>query len=85
MACVDSYLECLRSEGLNPQSAREARSKLSIYLSGKVLDKRYANNDDSRREFLSQAVEMKWWRDENMWDSPAFDDAKAFLRQLLAD
>ena len=85
MACVDSYLECLRSEGLNPQSAREARSKLSIYLSGKVLDKRYANNDDSRREFLSQAVEMKWWRDENMWDSPAFDNAKAFLRQLLAD
>lgn len=84
MDCVGSYLECLRSQGLNLQRAREARSRLSIYLSGKVLDKRYANNDDSRREFLTQAVEMKWWREENMWHRPAFHDAKAFLGQLLA-
>ena len=25
---------------------------------------------------------MKWW-DDDTFDSPAFDDAKAFLRQLL--
>ncbi len=85
MDCVDEYLACLCNAGLKSQEAREARSKLSIYISGKVLDKRYANNDDSRRGFLTQAVEMKWWKDENMWDKPAFDKAKAFVSQLLED
>ena len=61
------------------------RSKLSVYISGKILDEKYATNDDSRRWFLTQAVEMKWWQDENMWEREAFNDAKAFLQQLLED
>ena len=85
MNCVDEYLKCLCNDGLKFQAARKARSRLSIYISGKVLDKKNANNDDSRREFLTQAVQMKWWNDENMWDNCVFDEAKAFLTQLLAD
>ncbi len=82
--CVDGLYSCLDKAGLTAREARITRSRLSVYISGKILDEQYATNDDSRRWFLTQAVEMKWWREENMWDRPAFDDAKAFLAQLLA-
>ena len=57
-----------------------SKSKLSVYLSGKVTDEDYARHDDAKRAFLTQAVEMKWWQDENMWDKSAFEDAKTFLK-----
>ncbi len=84
MDCVDEYICCLNRASLELKAARESRSKLSVYISGKILAEEFATNDDSRRWFLTQAVDMKWWADENMWDKPAFDDAKAFLLQLLA-
>lgn len=84
--CVDTYFACLEQQAqLSLQEAREPRSRLSVYISGKIVDKRFATNDDSRRWFLTQAVDMKWWQDENMWDKPQFEPAKAFLTQLLAD
>ena len=83
--CVDAYYACLEQQAqLKLQEAREPRSRLSVYISGKILDSKYATNDDSRRWFLTQAVCMKWWNDEDMWDNPAFHDAKAFLTLLLA-
>lgn len=85
MDCVDGYLACLARDGLKAKVHRIPRSKLSIYISGKVIDEAYATNDDSRRAFLTQAVEMKWWGAEKMWDNCVFDQAKAFLEQLLAD
>ena len=63
--------------------ARLPKSKLSVYLSGKVTDEDFARHDDAKRLFLTQALEMKWWKEENMWDHPAFDQAKAFLKLLL--
>lgn len=82
--CVDAYYACLESQAqVKLQKAREPRSRLSVYISGKIVDKTYATNDDSRRWFLTQAVDMKWWKDEKMWDKPQFKPAKAFLRQLL--
>lgn len=84
--CVDRYFDCIESQaGLQLQVARAPRSRLSVYISGKITDKKYATNDDSRRWFLTQAVSMKWWQEENMWGKPAFDAAKAFLKQLLAE
>ncbi len=84
MDCVDEYFQCLGAAGLATREARESRSRLSVYVSGKILAEEYATNDDSRRWFLTQAVDMKWWEEEDMWENPAFNDAKAFLRQLLA-
>lgn len=84
-ACVDQFYTCLDKTGLRAREARKPRSRLSVYISGKILDSKYATNDDSRRWFLTQAVDMKWWAEEGMWDRPAFDDAKEFLTQLLAD
>lgn len=84
--CVDAYYACLEQHAqLKPQEAREPRSRLSVYISGKIMDSKYATNDDSRRWFLTQAVDMKWWREEDMWNNSKFDQAKAFLAQLLAD
>lgn len=85
MDCVDKYFDCLDAAGPNVREARESRSRLSVYVSGKILSEEFATNDDSRRWFLTQAVDMKWWRDNNLWDSCAFNDAKAFLAQLLAN
>ena len=82
--CVDSYICCLNETGMELKAARESRSRLSVYISGKILAEEFATNDDSRRWFLTQAVDMKWWADEKMWDHPTFDDAKAFLTDLLS-
>ena len=84
--CADAFFACIKKQAqLKPRDARKPRSRLSVYISGKIVDKRFATNDDSRRWFLTQAVDMKWWDEENMWDKPAFDEAKEFLTQLLAD
>ena len=76
MDCVDDYLRCLMDNGLSPREARIARAKLSIYVSGKSLDSKHANSKDARRPFLTDTVRAKWWREEAMWDRPAFDDTK---------
>lgn len=84
--CVDAYFACLETDAhLSLREAREPRSRLSVYISGRIVDEKYATNDDSRRWFITQAVDMKWWEEEDMWNKPAFDNAKAFLHQLLAD
>lgn len=83
--CVDAYFACLSDTGIKPNTSRLPKSKLSVYLSGKVTDEDFARHDDAKRLFLTQAVDMKWWREEDMWNKPAFDDAKAFLSQLLAE
>ncbi len=83
--CVNAYFACLCDAGVKSKEARLPKSKLSVYISGKVTDEDFARHDDAKRLFLTQALDMKWWNDENMWDKPAFDQAKAFLTQLLSD
>jgi len=83
--CVNAYFTCLSDAGVKSNQARLPKSKLSVYISGKVTDVDFARHDDAKRLFLTQALDMKWWHDENMWDKPAFDQAKAFLNQLLAN
>ena len=85
LACVDSYFACLRDAGITANQARLPKNKLSVYLSGIVTDEDYARHDDAKRLFLTNAIEMKWWEEQDMWNKCAFDDAKAFLAQLLTD
>ena len=82
--CVDAYFACIDMAGISANEPRLPKSKLSVYLSGKVTDADFARHDDAKRLFLTQALDMKWWDEEDMWNKPALDDAKAFLRQLLA-
>ncbi len=85
LECVEAYFTCLRDAGVQANKARLPKSKLSVYLSGKVTDENFARHDDAKRLFLTQALDMKWWKDDNMWESEAFEEAKTFLTQLLAD
>ena len=83
--CVNAYFTCLYDAGVNANEARPPKSKLSVYISGKVTDEDFARHDDAKRLFLTQALDMKWWEEKDMWNHPAFNPAKTFLRQLLAD
>ena len=83
--CVNAYFSCLSDAGVKANEARLPKSKLSVYISGKVTDEDFARHDDAKRLFLTQALDMKWWQEEDMWNHPTFKPAKAFLRQLLAD
>ena len=83
MPCVEKYLDCLQDSGLKVRERRKAKSKLSVFLSGKVLDSKYATRAQSRRLPLRAAVVMKWWNAEDIWQKGVFNDAKTFLRQLL--
>ncbi len=83
--CVNAYFSCLSDAGVKANEARLPKSKLSVYISGKVTDEDFARHDDAKRLFLTQALDMKWWRNEGMWNHPAFNLVKDFLRQLLAD
>ncbi len=83
--CVNAYFACLRKVGFKANEARLPKSKLSVYISGKVTDEDFARHDDAKRLFLTQALDMKWWREEKMWDKPEFKNARDFLAQLLAN
>ncbi len=82
--CVNAYFSCLSDAGVKAKEARLPKSKLSVFISGKATDEEFARHDDAKRQFLTQALDMKWWEKEDMWNKCAFDDAKAFLTQLLA-
>jgi hypothetical protein len=66
MQCVDSYLECLAANGLNPRPLAKAR--VHTFLASR-------NRPDRR---LGEAAEAGEWP----WDSPVFDIVKNFLSNL---
>ena len=80
--CVDKYVECLRTEGQPISQARLPKARLRTFITGKNISED-AEGDDSDRQYLSDVFHMSWWKPE-FWNNPAFSDAKAFLRQLLA-
>ena len=81
--CVDNYVECLIAEGQSVSQAKLPKARLRTFISGKNIGMD-AEGDDSDRPRLSDVFHMSWWKPE-YWDHPAFDDAKAFLHQLLTD
>ena len=84
MPCVNDYFACLTKVGLQISKNRASKSKLSVFISGKIVDSSQSAGRDVRRKFLREAVGMSWWDDE-LWKHDSFNDAKAFLQQLAAD
>ncbi len=80
--CVERYFECLRTVGQSVSRARLPKARLRTFITGKNIGED-AEGDDSDRQYLSDVFHMSWWQPE-FWDHPAFNDAKAFLTQLLA-
>ncbi len=81
--CVDEYVKCLRKEGQSVLKARLPKARLRTFITGKNIGED-AEGDDSDRQYLSDVFHMSWWKPE-FWNHPAFNPAKDFLRQLLAD
>ncbi len=69
MACVESYMECLKAQGQSIQHERKAR--LHAFL---------ASNTDDHTLQPGQAIDAGIIP----WDSPAFDDVHKFLDMLDA-
>ena len=86
MCCVDKYFKCVKENHPDSQVARnrEDKNRLNVLLSGKLVLRDLARSKDATRELPRYMYNMKWW-DDNTFDDAAFDDAKTFLRQLLAD
>ncbi len=81
--CVNAYIDCLRQEGLLISPSRVPKARLRTFISGKNIGKE-SEGDDSNRQYLSDVFHMSWWKPE-FWSHPTFDNAKAFLKQLLAE
>ena len=83
-ACADEFFGCLERAGKHVTKERLSKARVRVYISGKNASDE-ATGDDSDKGYLSDIYKMSWWRENNLWDHSAFDDAKAFLTQLLAD
>lgn len=79
--CVNTYFDCLRGFDVKIPETIPAKARLRTFITGKNTGTD-ATSDDSGRSYLSDVFRMSWWKPE-FWDCPAFDDAKAFLHQLL--
>ena len=84
--CVDAFFTCLRENNVPISQERLPKARLRTYITGKNLGffDEEVNGGDSGRQYLSDVFHMSWWKDE-FWDHLAFDDAKTFIRQLLAN
>lgn len=82
-ACVDAYFDCLREITSGVSQAKVSKARLRAFVTGKNVSDE-ATGDDSDKLYLSDVFHMSWWRDD-FWDHSSFDQAKAFLTQLLAD
>ena len=86
MRCVDEYFECVKNQRPESEVARNRvdKQRLGVLLSGKLIIRDLARNKDATRELPRYMYNMKWWHD-GTFDHPAFNPAKAFLTQLLAN
>ncbi len=81
--CVGKYFDCLDEAGVAIVQERLSKARLRTFISGKNVGSE-SQGDDVDRQYLSDVFHMSWWL-PNFWDHPTFNDAKAFLRQLLAE
>ena len=81
--CVDAYFECIRLHGIAIHEHKLSKGRLRAFVTGKNVSDQ-AQGDDSEKLYLSDVFRMSWWKPE-FWDHPTFDDARAFVRQLLDD
>ncbi len=80
--CVEEFFACLQRSDIPVAKHRLPKAKARVFISGKNASDAAVSNDINRK-YLSDIYRMSWWKSE-IWNHPAFDDAKAFLSQLLA-
>jgi hypothetical protein len=77
LKCVNDYFECLEKTGIEAKRNIIAKAKIRTFLAGKAVDSQ-ATHDESQIWEMRHMFRMDWWT----WEHTAFDELKAFLRQL---
>ncbi|MFZ4827079.1 MAG: DUF3226 domain-containing protein [Phototrophicaceae bacterium] len=87
--CVEDYFACIERKGIIPKEEPLDKARLAVYQASAQLRMRTyiegknvheeALAKDRKRSSVDDIYKMKWWS----WDSPAFDEVKAFLRELF--
>ena len=85
MSCVNDYFTCIENADTRTDLAenRLPKSKLAVLIAGKSADRNSATVPDVKRRLLHNVYSMTWLPID-FWENEAFDQAKAFLNQLLA-
>lgn len=85
MNCVDEFFSCIET---NPNASvakrRLDKQRLHVFISGKKVDESQSTPDDVKRNLLRNIYSMTWLP-EDFWENDGFNEAKTFLRQLVAD
>ena len=84
MPCVDDFFTCLRDNHIDIVQERLPKARVRVFITGKNVDGQATAGADTDKLYLSDIYHMGWWRAE-FWDHESFNDAKAFLRQLVMD
>jgi len=83
MSCVDEYFRCIeKSPNACVLEQRLDKQRLHVFIAGKKVDRTQSTQDDVKRNMLRNIYSMTWLPDD-FWEHTIFDDAKAFLAQLL--
>jgi len=84
MPCVDDFFTCLRDHHIDIVQERLPKARVRVFITGKNVDGQATAGADADKLYLSDIYRMSWWRAE-FWEHESFDDARAFLRQLVMD
>jgi len=81
--CVHNYFDCLEENKVAIVPEKVSKARIRVFLIGKNVGLKTDVSGITDRLFLSDAYETHVWQQMGLWDSPKFDQAKAFLSQLL--
>jgi len=84
MPCVDDFFTCLRDHHIDIVQERLPKARVRVFITGKNVDGQATAGADADKLYLSDIYRMSWWRAE-FWEHESFNDARAFLRQLVMD
>ncbi len=82
-SCVNEYFNCLQSAEVQVVPERETKAKIRTFLIAKNVDRATAVSGITDRLFLSDAYETSLWQEHHLWESPALQETRDFLTQLL--
>ena len=83
--CVNDFFTCLKDRKVEIVQERLPKARVRVFITGKNVDRQAAVSDDTDKLYLSDIYKMSWWRGAAFWKHESFDEAKAFLRQLVFD
>ncbi len=83
--CVNDFFTCLKNRKVEIVQERLSKARVRVFITGKNVDRQAAVSGDTDKLRLSDIYKMSWWRGAAFWKHESFDEAKAFLRQLVFD